>query len=75
MSAATGTRFSFTRQGSDLAASTGGAAPVVQKAEVRDIFFTPGRARFTKVFERDASGKVIGFFYRREGHDTHFRRV
>ena len=73
--AAPNVRFTFARQGGDLVASTGGGPVTIQKAEVRDVFFTPGRSRFTKVFERDASGKVSGFFLRREGHDIHFRRV
>lgn len=73
--AAPGVTFTFARSGKDLTASTGGGAPTIQHAEVRDVFFTPGRARFTKVFERDASGRVVGFYLRREGHDTHFTRV
>lgn len=73
--AAPGVTFTFARSGDDLTASTAGGAPTIQRAEVRDVFFTPGRARFTKVFERNASGRVVGFFLRREGHDIHFTRV
>ncbi len=73
--AAPGVRFAFSRKGADLLASTGGSPLTIQKAEVKDVFFTPGRPRFAKVFERDANGKVVGFFLRREGHDIHFRRL
>lgn len=71
----TGQRFSFTRTGSDLFASTQGGTPTLQKAEVRDVFFTPGRARFRKVFQRDSQGRVTGFAVRREGHDVVFHRL
>lgn len=73
--AASGQLFTFSRAGTTLMAATGDGTPTAQSAEARDVFFTPGRARFRKVFERDAGGKVIGFFVRREGHDTHFARV
>lgn len=72
---ASGQLFTFSRAGTTLMAATGDGAPTAQSAEARDVFFTPGRVRFRKVFERDAGGKVIGFFARREGHDTHFARV
>jgi hypothetical protein len=72
---ATGQTFTFTRSGDQLMASTQGSPPTAQSAEVKDVFFTPGRARFRKVFERDSSGHVIAFASRREGHDTVFTRV
>jgi len=67
--------FTFARKGSDLVASLNGGAPTVQKAELRDVFFTPGRARARKIFLRDASGKITAFVNRREGHDLVFKRV
>lgn len=73
--AAPGVRFTFMRQGDQLYAATAGGPPTLQNAEVRDLFFTPGRSRFTKLFERDAGGRVTGFVLRREGHDIRFRRV
>jgi hypothetical protein len=72
--AAPGIGFTFTRVAGDLVASAGGNT-AVQQAEVRDVFFTPGRPLFTKVFERNNANKVIGFFLRREGHHIHYRRV
>lgn len=73
--ASDGRRFSFTREGDHLAASLGGGPATVQRAEVRDVFFTPGRSRFRKVFTRDRDGRVDGFLYRSEGHDLRFRRL
>lgn len=73
--AAPGVRFTFTRQDGELYAAVAGGPKTLQKAELKDLFFTPGRSRFTKVFERGASGRVIGFALRREGHDIYFRRV
>lgn len=70
-----GMRFVFTRSGERLFASVDGGPLTAQSAEVRDVFFTPGRARIRKVFQRDAKGSVTGFAYRREGHDTNFRRL
>jgi hypothetical protein len=72
---ASGRRFTFTRKDGDLLAALDNGPASVQKAEVRDVFFTPGRARVRKVFQRDAEGRVIAFAYRREGHDTVFRRT
>jgi len=45
------------------------------KAEVRDVWFVPGQARYRKIFERDASGKVIGFVDRSESSDLRWVRV
>jgi len=45
------------------------------KAEVQDVFFTPGEPRSRKIFQRDASGAVTGFVDRREGHDIVWKKV
>lgn len=68
-------KFTFARNGDDLTASLNGGPPSVQKAELRDVFFTPGRARQRKIFQRDASGRITGFVSRREGHDIVFKRI
>ena len=65
----------FARKGSDLMASLNGGATTVQKAQVRDIVFTPGRAQTPKVFQRDARGRITGFIYLRGNHSLTFRRV
>lgn len=72
---AAGARLEFTRKDDGLFASLNGGPATLQKAEVRDVFFTPGRARFRKVFQRDATGQVVALAYRREGHDTVFKRI
>lgn len=73
--AAPGVRFTFTRKADDIYASTAGGPPTIQKAAAPDLFFTPGRSRLTKLFQRDASGHIVGFALRREGHDIRFRRI
>lgn len=73
--AAADVSITFSRRGDVLLASVGGGPETIQKAEVKDVFFSPGRSRSTKVFERDANGRVVGFYLRREGHDIHFRRA
>lgn len=70
-----GQKFTFARAGDHLVASLDGGPPAAQQAEVADVIFTPGRARTKKVFERGPNGEITGFSLRREGHDTHFRRV
>jgi hypothetical protein len=73
--AASGQVITFTRKDDRLFASSNGSAPALQLAEVRDVFFTPGRARFRKIFQRDEAGGVVAMVVRREGHDTRFERV
>ena len=73
--AADGREFRFARDGDHLVASLQGGPVTAQLAEVRDVFFTPGRARFRKVFTRDDEQRVDGFLYRSEGHDLRFRRI
>jgi ketosteroid isomerase-like protein len=44
-------------------------------AETRDVFFIPGDNRIRKIFQYDASGKVIGFIERRESWDLAWEKV
>ncbi len=74
-SSSDGCQFRFTRQGDQLLASLSGGPATPQAAEVRDVFFTPGRSRFRKVFTRNRDDRVDGFLYRSEGHDIRFRKV
>lgn len=57
------------RDGDHLVAERAGRPAQVWKAEARDVFFTPGRPRERKVFQRDASGAITGYADRREAHD------
>jgi hypothetical protein len=47
----------------------------VQKAQVRDIFFTPGHGTTPKVFQRGDDGKITGFVYLRGKKSLVFKRV
>lgn len=49
------------------------AAPM--KAEVRDVFFTPGQPRTRRIFLRDERGAVTSFVDRREGLDIRWVKV
>ena len=39
------------------------------RAEAPDVLFVPGKPRYRKIFQRDASGRVTGFAERREAWD------
>jgi Domain of unknown function (DUF4440) len=73
---ATGTmKFIFARKGADLLASLNGGAETAQKAQARDIFFTPGHGTTPKVFQRGNDGKITGFIYLRGKNSILFKRV
>jgi len=59
----------------ELTGTAQGGKPSPLKAELRDVLFTPGQPRTRKIFQRDDTGRVIGFISRREGHDVVLRRV
>jgi ketosteroid isomerase-like protein len=67
--------FRIARAGGGLTGTVAGAAPIVIKAELRDVLFTPGVPRVRRLIQRDAAGKVTGFISRHEGHDLVFKRV
>jgi ketosteroid isomerase-like protein len=68
-------KFTFARKGGDLIASLNGGAATVQKAQARDIFFTPGHGTTPKVFQRGDDGKITGFIYLRGKNSVAFKRV
>jgi ketosteroid isomerase-like protein len=72
---ATSMKFTFARKGGELVASLNGNAETVQKAQARDIFFTPGRGSTPKVFQRGADGRITGFVYLRGKNSIVFKRV
>jgi hypothetical protein len=43
-------------------------------AEVKDVFFEPGRPRTRRIFLRDARGGITAFVERREGRDVRWTR-
>jgi hypothetical protein len=68
-------QFTFARKGGDLIASLNGGAETVQKAQTRDILFTPGHGATPKVFQRGDDGKITGFIYLRGKNSIVFKRV
>jgi ketosteroid isomerase-like protein len=73
--AGTSMKFTFARKGDDLVASLNGGAETAQKAQARDIFFTPGHGPTPKVFQRGDDGKVTGFIYLRGKSSIVFKRI
>jgi ketosteroid isomerase-like protein len=68
-------RMTLVHKGNDLTAPLNGGAATAQKAQARDIIFTPGRAQTPKVFQRDGRGNITGFIYLRGNHSMIFRRL
>ena len=68
-------KFTFASRGGDLVASLNGGAETAQKAQARDIFFTPGHGTTPKVFQRSDEGKITGFIYLRGKNSIVFKRV
>jgi hypothetical protein len=52
-----------------------GRASTTYYPETADVFFAPGQPRTRRIFQRDATGAVVGFVDRREGHDITWRKV
>jgi ketosteroid isomerase-like protein len=63
------------REGDHLLGQREGGPNVALKTEVRDVFFVSGQLRTRKIFERNSSGRVVGFVDRREGSDLAWRRL
>ena len=68
-------KFTFARKGDELVASLNGSAGTAQKAQARDIFFSPGHGTTPKVFQRGDDGKIIGFIYLRGKSSIMFKRA
>jgi hypothetical protein len=62
--------FTIQRNGIALTASVGSADPFPMKAEIKDVFFTPGQIRARRIFLRDPRGHITGFISRKDGHDV-----
>ena len=67
--------YTIAHEGDGLTARVGTDPPAAIKAELKDVLFTPGQGDRRKIFQRDANGKVTGFFSRNEGRDIWFKRV
>jgi hypothetical protein len=68
-------KYTIRREGDHLVGERPGRPAVELKAEVRDVFFIGEQLRMRKIFERDASGKVMDFVDRREGSDLVWKKV
>ena len=66
---------SIRREGSRILYQRMNGPTVEQKAETRDVLFTPGAPRVRRIFIREASGQVSGFLVRYENSDTLWRKV
>jgi ketosteroid isomerase-like protein len=62
------------RDGDHLVVEREGRAPQLLVVESGDVFFTPGRPRTMRVFQRNSAGTVIGFADRREGVDLNWAK-
>jgi hypothetical protein len=49
--------------------------PAIWNAEASDVFFLSGNPRVRKIFQRDASGQIIGFIERRESWDVVWLKI
>jgi hypothetical protein len=58
-----------------LVGTRGSRKPTAWSAEARDVFFVPGDPRIRKIFQRDASGRVVGFVERRESWDIVWLKI
>ena len=58
-----------------LSSERTGRKPALMKAEVRDVFFTPGQPRTRRIFLRNDKGAITGFVDRREGLDIRWTKV
>jgi hypothetical protein len=62
-------------QGDRLLLSTDGGVEHEVKAEACDVLFTSKTPRMRMVFQRDSSGRIIGFAYRNENRSVYFHRI
>jgi len=74
-SAAPELTYTIRREGDHLVGERAGRPATPLKAEVRDVFFVAGQLRTRKIFDRDSTGRVVGFVDRREGSDLVWKRI
>jgi hypothetical protein len=63
------------RGGDRLLGGRKGAKEDELKPEVRDVWFVSGQARYRNIFQRDASGQIMGFVNRDESSDVSWTKV
>jgi ketosteroid isomerase-like protein len=74
-SAAPDLNYAIRREGDHLIGERERRPAATLKAEVRDVFFVSGQLRTRKIFERDSTGKIVGFVDRREGSDLVWKKI
>ena len=67
--------FTVTREGDRLFGQRTGRARQSLLAETETVFFTPGAPRTRRIFERDATGRVVRMVDRRDGRDLVWARA
>jgi hypothetical protein len=65
----------ISKQDGRLMSRRAGKPAVELKAELADVLFVPGQPRSRTIFQRDASGRIIGYVSRREERDLVFKRI
>lgn len=65
----------ITRRGDGLEASANGGAAIPLQVEIKDVLFTPSAPNVRRLFQRDATGRIVGYINRRDGSDLVFKRV
>jgi hypothetical protein len=73
--AAPGVSAKIVLSGGHLSLALIGENASVLASMAHDAFFIPGQPRDSLLFQRDASGRVLGYFLRSEGRDLAFRRL
>jgi Domain of unknown function (DUF4440) len=68
-------KFTFEHKNGELMASLNGGTETAQKAQTRDIFFSPGHGATPKVFQRGQDGKINRVIYLRGKDSIIFKRV
>ncbi len=63
------------REGDRILAKRDGRPDEEQKAETRDVLFTPGSPRIRRVFERDRNGTVTSFVLRYSTSDVLWTKI
>jgi hypothetical protein len=73
--AAPGVSVKIAQAGDHLTLTRPGEKPAAMQPVAGEAFFIPGRPRASLLFQRDATGRLLGYFLRREGHDLAFRKL
>jgi len=71
----TGAVAKISRAADGLVMSTNGGEPAPIKVELKDVLFTPGLPQYRRLFQRDASGSVIGYVTLAPGADVVVKKI